>query len=78
MSATQQEAGKAGPQQSVSNNELPAAFWDALPDESHPDLQAINALKEESTPDDQAETLKVSPAPPQLRQISFHQVLWWL
>ena len=50
----------SGRQQPLSNNDLPAAFWDALPDDENADLQAINALKEESTPDDRAEALKVS------------------
>lgn len=48
-----------GPKLPLSNDELPAAFWDAMPSEDHPDLQAINALKEEDSPDERAETLKV-------------------
>ena len=48
-----------GGQTSLSNNELPAAFWDALPDEEHPDLQAINAIKDETSPDERVEVLKV-------------------
>lgn len=44
----------------LSNEELPAAFWDTLPKTSdHPDQLAIEALRAESTPDEQAETHKV-------------------
>ena len=44
----------------LSNDDLPAAFWDALPEKAdHPDLLAISALKdEESFPQEQAEALK--------------------
>ena len=44
----------------MSNDELPAAFWDAMPGEDHPDLAAMNAIKDEMSPDEQVETLKVS------------------
>lgn len=45
----------------LSNDQVPAAFWDALPsDQENPDLLAIKALQEESTPEERAETLKVS------------------
>ncbi len=48
----------------LSNDDLPAAFWDALPEkEEHPDLLAINALKDESTPQEQAEALKAGLPP---------------
>ena len=40
---------------------LPAAFWDEYPEhpEDNVDLAAINALLEECTPDERAETYKV-------------------
>jgi hypothetical protein len=49
------------PASSLANEDLPCAFWDALPAEGsdHPDLLAIEALKAESTPSEQAEALKV-------------------
>ena len=48
--------------QHLSNNDIPAAFWDTLPDdETNPDLMAIKALQEESTPEERAEVLKVLP-----------------
>lgn len=39
---------------------LPAAFWDEYPEhpEENVDMAAINALLEESTPDERAETYK--------------------
>jgi hypothetical protein len=40
---------------------LPAAFWDEYPQDSeNTDLAAINAILEESTPDERAETWKVT------------------
>ena len=57
--ATDRQAGTAE-RDALSNDNLPAAFWDALPtNEEHPDLQAIRALQEDSTPEERAETLKV-------------------
>ena len=50
-------------QDEVSNNDIPAAFWDTLAeDESNPDLLAIRALQEESTPEERAAILKVEPS----------------
>ena len=49
-------------QEEYTSDNLPAAFWDRYPtkpDEST-DLAAINAILEESTPDERAETYKVS------------------
>ena len=44
----------------LRNEELPSAFWDALPKTAdHPDQLALEALRAESTPDEQAETHKV-------------------
>ena len=44
----------------LSNDSIPAAFWDATPEnEGNPDLMAIKALQEESTPEERAESLKV-------------------
>ncbi len=41
-------------------DDLPAAFWDAYPENAdNPDLAAINALLEESTPEERADTYKV-------------------
>lgn len=41
---------------------LPALFWDSMPDnaEDHPDYIALKALEEESTPEERAENFKVS------------------
>lgn len=48
--------------QPLSNDDIPAAFWDTLAeDEENPDLLAIKALQEESTPEERAQTLKVRP-----------------
>ena len=39
---------------------MPALFWDAMPDDpENPDLAALEALKEESTPYEIAESCKV-------------------
>lgn len=44
----------------LRNDDLPAAFWDAYPENpDNADLQALNALLEESTPEERAETYKV-------------------
>ena len=44
----------------IDNAELPAAFWDSMVDDKeNPDLMAIQAIQEESTPEERAETLKV-------------------
>jgi hypothetical protein len=45
----------------LKNENLPAAFWDALPEngDENPDMAAINALLEESTPEERAENFKV-------------------
>jgi hypothetical protein len=44
------------------NADLPALFWDSMPDnpEEHPDYIALKALEEESTPEERAENFKVS------------------
>jgi hypothetical protein len=41
--------------------DLPALFWDSIPDgaEEHPDYVALQALAEESTPEERAENFKV-------------------
>ena len=50
-------------QQAVSNSDIPAAFWDTLAeDDSNPDLLAMKALQEESTPEERAEVYKVKPS----------------
>ena len=52
------DAGSA--EGTLRNDDLPAAFWDAYPENpDNADLQAINALLEESTPEERAETYKV-------------------
>lgn len=51
------------PSQPVNDNaDLPALFWDSMPDnaEEHPDYIAMKALEEESTPEERAENFKVS------------------
>ena len=60
-------------EEALSNSDIPAAFWDTLAeDESNPDLLAIKALQEESTPDERAETLKVeSPLQSYLHHVWF-------
>ena len=46
--------------QELTADNLPAAFWDEYPqNEDNVDLAAINAILEESTPDERAETWKV-------------------
>ena len=42
------------------DEQLPALFWDTMPDdpESHPDFAALQALEEESTPEERAENFK--------------------
>ena len=49
-------------QEEYTSENLPAAFWDRYPTntEENTDLAAINAIIEESTPDERAETYKVS------------------
>jgi tetratricopeptide (TPR) repeat protein len=43
-----------------NDEQLPALFWDTMPDdpESHPDFAALQALAEESTPEERAENFK--------------------
>jgi hypothetical protein len=55
-----QQAGQHSAHE-LSNQELPALFWDALPDEKekHADWAALEALREECTPRERAETFKV-------------------
>lgn len=45
-----------------TSDNLPAAFWDEYPEnkDENADLAAINAILEESTPDERAETYKAS------------------
>ena len=48
----------------LSNDSIPAAFWDAMPEnEGNSDLMAMKALQEESTPEEHAEALKVCSVP---------------
>jgi hypothetical protein len=44
------------------DEDLPALFWDTLPQDAsnNPDFLALEALKEECTPEERAETFKVS------------------
>lgn len=50
----------AQPEAQYTSEILPAAFWDEYPEnaENHADYAAINAILEESTPDERAETYK--------------------
>lgn len=50
----------SGPDEVLRNEELPALFWDELPDDpNNPDVAAIKAIIEESTPEERAESFKV-------------------
>jgi hypothetical protein len=44
------------------NASLPALFWDTIPEnaQDHPDYVALKAIEEESTPEERAESFKVS------------------
>jgi len=46
----------------LDNMELPAMFWDEMPEnaESHPDYMAMQALRDECTPEELANTAKVN------------------
>lgn len=59
MSDSDDEQSKQ-PQPLDENADLPALFWDALPEnaEEHPDFAAIEALKAECTPEERAENYK--------------------
>jgi hypothetical protein len=48
----------------LDNADLPALFWDSMPEgaQQHPDMMALEALKEECTPEERAETFKVRPS----------------
>jgi hypothetical protein len=48
---------------SLRNEDLPAMFWDCLPENGtdHPDMAAMQALLEESSPEELAENFRVSP-----------------
>ncbi len=50
------------PAAEYTSDNLPAAFWDEYPEnkDENLDLAAINAILEESTPDERAETYKAS------------------
>lgn len=44
----------------ASSGDLPAVFWDEMPsDKDNADLAAINALIDEQTPEERAESYKV-------------------
>lgn len=44
----------------LKNEDLPALFWDELPDNpDNPDVAAIKAIMDESTPEERAESFKV-------------------
>ena len=44
---------------SSADEELPALFWDTSPGEDNPDQAALQALDEETTSDEKAESFKV-------------------
>jgi hypothetical protein len=58
------EPRKPAPVLDNSSAEMPALFWDSLPEdaESHPDWAAMEALRAECPPEEQAETFKVPAA----------------
>jgi hypothetical protein len=65
MSDSEDEQPKNGPSRNpaeLDNKDLPALFWDSMPEnvEEHPDYVAMQALAEESTPEERAENFKVS------------------
>lgn len=49
----------------LKDEELPSLFWETMPDnvEDHPDYAAMQALRDECTPEERAETCKVSGPP---------------
>jgi hypothetical protein len=51
----------------LNNQDLPSMFWDTMPEnpEEHPDYMAMQALAEESTPEERAENFKAGPCWPQ-------------
>lgn len=62
MSASDDEEPRPRqPEVDNSNMDLPALFWDSIPEkaEDHPDYAAFQALEDESTPEERAESLKV-------------------
>jgi hypothetical protein len=62
MSASDDEEPRPRqPEIDNSNMDLPALFWDSIPEkaEDHPDYAAFQALEDESTPEERAESLKV-------------------
>lgn len=49
----------------ANEGDLPAVFWDEMPsDKDNADLAAINALIDEQTPEERAESHKVRPPGP--------------
>ena len=46
----------------LDNADLPPLFWDSMPEnaDEHPDKVALDALLEEDTPEERADTLKVT------------------
>lgn len=62
MSDSEDEQSANGPSRNLDNKDLPALFWDSMPDnaEEHPDYVAMQALAEESTPEERAENFKAS------------------
>ncbi|KAL4450020.1 hypothetical protein ABPG77_010689 [Micractinium sp. CCAP 211/92] len=55
-----QQVAPAAPPPGLRNEDLPALFWDELPenDEEHPDAAAIKAIMADTTPEEQAEGFK--------------------
>eukprot|EP00879_Flechtneria_rotunda_P026899 GHRR01028743.1.p1 GENE.GHRR01028743.1~~GHRR01028743.1.p1 ORF type:complete len:282 (+),score=86.70 GHRR01028743.1:112-957(+) len=60
MSSSDEEDITSAKQPVDDNAELPALFWDSMPEnaEEHPDYIALKALAEESTPKERAESFK--------------------
>lgn len=71
MSSDDDDPGPSGracrqPQIDNSNLELPALFWDNIPEgaENHPDYAAMQALADEMKPEERAENFKAIAALP--------------
>lgn len=58
--AREQPSVPARPAPAVRNEDLPALFWDEMPDNAgdHPDMVALKAIDDECTPEDRARSFK--------------------
>jgi hypothetical protein len=57
----EQQPRPSKPEIDNSNMELPAIFWDSMPEnaEEHPDFAAFKAIEDECTPEERAGSMKV-------------------